>query len=117
MNFKMNLSTAIITCTILAGVFALTVAILQLIKQRGDERNNTKVAQANEKKQIEISDLQAKLLERSDSFIDGQEKVIALQNELNQKNNKIQELQNETLNNLTGGSGIPKVFLVSGHQY
>ncbi len=112
---KMSLTNVIIICTIIAGVFALTVAILQIIKQIKDAEANTIVAQKNEAKQKEISDLQFKLLNRSDDIIKTQQTVLELQNELNKKNKKIQELQNRTLNNVTGGESVPTLkFSVRG---
>lgn len=112
---KMSLTNVIIICTVIAGTFALTVAILQIIKQINDAKANTIVAQKNEAKQKEISDLQFKLLNHSDDIIKTQQTVLELQKEINEKNKKIQELQNETLNNVTGGKSVPTLkFRVRG---
>ncbi len=106
---KMNLTTAIIICTCIAGLFALAAAILQVKKQIEDAKTTTKIAQANESKQMEISDLQKESLHHSYAIIKGQQTVIDLQTELNKKNQVIEDLQNKTLDNVTGGNNIPKI--------
>lgn len=106
---KMSLTTSIIICTTIAAIFALAAAILQIRKQISDANISAQIAQKNENSQKEISDLQRRLLHHSDSIIKGQKTIVDLQNELAKKNQVIEELQNRTLDNVTGGDNFPRV--------
>ncbi len=73
---KMSLTTAIIICTTIAGIFALAAAILQIKKQIHDANVSAQIAQKNADSQKEISDLQRQLLHYSNSIIKRQDGLL-----------------------------------------
>lgn len=110
----------LLICVIIGSIITITAAIIDYrikLSEKDEELQIEKKRTGEFEKIIEKSN---SILEKNNSIlqtqhevIESSSKIISLQDELNQKNIKIQKLQGETLQNLTGGDGVPKLKIVS----
>jgi len=105
-------------CIILGSIITVVAAFFDYRQKLEDQKEQLD----NEiKRNQEYQNLLGKsnaLMEKSNNIIttqqtviDTSKKIIDLQNQLNLKNEEIQKLQENTLNNITGGKNIPILYI------
>jgi hypothetical protein len=133
-KFKKIINKAPVTSAILGALMTIIAGIYEYNKKVSDDRiqSNTKLADERKRnveykniiksasiniaKSIDIMRTQKEVLEqatisidKSKQIIKTQQTVIGLQKQIDTKNKKIQDLQNTTLRNITGGKSFPKL--------
>ncbi len=116
MNFKLKKAMIPFIFIVIGSLITVSAAYFDYTQKISDkeeelqrERKKNNEYQLIIKKTTDIIDSNKHIIQTQKKVIDQTQKIANLQTELNHKNSRISELQNETLSNLTGGKSFPKL--------
>jgi hypothetical protein len=118
---KEKIKSMIPLLCIITGSLITVIAAFCDYKQKLTDKQEQLIRERKRKRSDEYSKIIEKsndilqknnvIITKQETVIGSSKKIIDLQNELSKKNDLVQELQNNTLNNITGGNNIPRLWI------
>jgi cell division protein FtsL len=106
---KKNMITFICIC--IGAIITIIAAFVDYRNKLAEERQNLIKERQRSDEYKNIVNKSNNIIESQRSVINATEKITQLQTELDLKNKKIQELQNQTLDNITGGESYSMLLI------
>lgn len=112
MKFKIKKQMISFICILIGSLITIIAAFFEYKNKLEEKEESLKIEQKRNAEYESIIRKNNDIIIGQTVAINASSKIIELQNELNQKNNQLQKLQNITLNAISGGKSVPKILII-----